>query len=312
MLKLFLNEAQLTDQLDFHALSYVWGDSTDKKTIIVNDQLLDITQNLYDFLDTTRKHEPSFLSHHRNPNYHGSYTSKTAQAAAGPAASKFVDSTAMPMQWWIDAICIRQDDIREKNEQVPRMGDIYSMASQVWVWTGLPSKVFRSDPGFAELKQAIAFHKQDSAKWYGAKGLEKQTPTPLIKQFADHQRLTILETTAARMRDMGLPIEPGPKMDMIHRMYTQAAEQIQSQHIHRHFNNFLKQLADLLGQPYFGRTWIIQEYVLNPRPPVALLGNFICSLDSIGNLGYNCFRNASTWTNTCRPTLIVSTLDWGI
>ncbi|CAM1510676.1 Fc.00g010110.m01.CDS01 [Cosmosporella sp. VM-42] len=37
---------------------------------------------------------------------------------------------------WVDAICINQQDIDERNEQVRRMGDIYRFASRVVVWLG--------------------------------------------------------------------------------------------------------------------------------------------------------------------------------
>jgi len=37
---------------------------------------------------------------------------------------------------WIDAICIDQQSVREKNEQVPMMGDIYREAARCVVWLG--------------------------------------------------------------------------------------------------------------------------------------------------------------------------------
>lgn len=37
---------------------------------------------------------------------------------------------------WVDAICINQDDIDERNAQVKRMGRIYSLATRVVVWLG--------------------------------------------------------------------------------------------------------------------------------------------------------------------------------
>lgn len=38
---------------------------------------------------------------------------------------------------WIDAISSNQDDIPEGNQQVSRMGTLYSMADEVLVWLGL-------------------------------------------------------------------------------------------------------------------------------------------------------------------------------
>jgi hypothetical protein len=37
---------------------------------------------------------------------------------------------------WVDAICINQFDLEEKNIQVPLMKDIYSKASVVLIWLG--------------------------------------------------------------------------------------------------------------------------------------------------------------------------------
>jgi hypothetical protein len=37
---------------------------------------------------------------------------------------------------WIDALCINQHDIEERNAQVKNMSDIYEQASQVLVWLG--------------------------------------------------------------------------------------------------------------------------------------------------------------------------------
>jgi hypothetical protein len=38
--------------------------------------------------------------------------------------------------FWIDTICINQTDMKEKSEQVPRMGKIYGSAEQVLAWLG--------------------------------------------------------------------------------------------------------------------------------------------------------------------------------
>ena len=43
--------------------------------------------------------------------------------------------------WWIDALCINQDDVHEKNQQVRIMGRIYAKAKQVCIWLGDPDIV---------------------------------------------------------------------------------------------------------------------------------------------------------------------------
>jgi hypothetical protein len=42
---------------------------------------------------------------------------------------------------WIDALCINQASLEEKNIQIPHMGNIYRQASKVLVWLGGASKV---------------------------------------------------------------------------------------------------------------------------------------------------------------------------
>lgn len=39
---------------------------------------------------------------------------------------------------WIDAICINQSDLAEKNQQVLEMGKIFSHAARVMFWLGKP------------------------------------------------------------------------------------------------------------------------------------------------------------------------------
>lgn len=41
-----------------------------------------------------------------------------------------------PRNMWIDAICINQQSIEEKNQQVPMMGDIYRAATRAILWLG--------------------------------------------------------------------------------------------------------------------------------------------------------------------------------
>jgi hypothetical protein len=280
-LKLAMEQVPLTDGLDFHVLSYVWGDETEKHAIVVNGQRLDVTQNLYDFLETTRQYEPNFLSHHEHPHYKTIYNTGNARTVAGSSRGKVTGPATMPMRFWVDAICINQNDLNERNKQVPRMGDIYSMASRVWIWIGLPSKVFSEDCDLEVFKRGLDYCVQDSFKHLATLKTTRPPNTPLIEQFADHQRQLAMERMMAKMRAMGFVLDPGPMMDTTDQRYTQLSGLFSSQHMHAPFNMFLGQLASLLSQPYLKRVWIIQEYVLNPRAPIALLGNLVLNLQHV-------------------------------
>jgi hypothetical protein len=83
----------------YEALSYVWGDWVNPESISVDGYKLLVTQNLY-----------KALSHLR----HGS----------------------IERILWVDAVCINQSDIPEKEQQIRFMAKIYAQASCVVVWLG--------------------------------------------------------------------------------------------------------------------------------------------------------------------------------
>lgn len=85
-------------ELKYEALSYVWG-AGDLKVIEVNGQPFQVTVSL-----------ESALSHLR-------YTDKVCIL-------------------WIDALCINQRDLTERNHQVAFMASIYEQALQVIAWLG--------------------------------------------------------------------------------------------------------------------------------------------------------------------------------
>jgi hypothetical protein len=86
-------------RIQYTALSYTWGDAPADCIIELNGQPFHVRRNLWDFLDRARK-------------------------------ADFV--------WylWIDALCIDQSTVRERNHQVALMGKMYSQAREVLVWLG--------------------------------------------------------------------------------------------------------------------------------------------------------------------------------
>lgn len=49
------------------------------------------------------------------------------------------------VEYWIDAICINQQDVAERNAQVPLMDEIYQQASRVVVWLGTCPLILQQD-----------------------------------------------------------------------------------------------------------------------------------------------------------------------
>ena len=87
-------------QPEYQALSYVWGSILDKKTIICNSVPLEIGQNLHHALWQIR------------------------------------EDGDIKLPWWVDAVCINQKNISEKNVQVRMMKEIYENAYSVLAWIG--------------------------------------------------------------------------------------------------------------------------------------------------------------------------------
>ena len=106
-LKCTLQVISLDREHDFTALSYVWGDPREKRSILCDSALFEVTTNCY-----------SALWH----------LSKKLQG----------------LVVWVDAICIDQEDKnKEKSRQLPLMEQIYTKARKVYVWLGEGDK--RSD-----------------------------------------------------------------------------------------------------------------------------------------------------------------------
>jgi hypothetical protein len=96
-----LINAALDDFPDYEALSYTWGSSGTNVQIELDGQDVSIRSNLAYALAALRNSETRVL--------------------------------------WVDALCINQYDIHERNHQVRQMGEIYRQSRKVLAWLGRPS-----------------------------------------------------------------------------------------------------------------------------------------------------------------------------
>lgn len=88
-----------TDRIPYEALSYTWGESSERCDITVQERIFGITSNLHDALRHLRLADQDRVL-------------------------------------WVDAICINQDNPAEKGYQVGQMRLVYQMADTVLVWLG--------------------------------------------------------------------------------------------------------------------------------------------------------------------------------
>jgi hypothetical protein len=112
----------------YHALSYTWGNplarySRERESkprgdrqqgILCDDRRLLVTPNLHDALQRIKSEE---------------------SASALRAGSKYL---------WIDAVCVNQADVLERNAQVAKMSSTFSSAQSVIAWLG-PEDQFTAD-----------------------------------------------------------------------------------------------------------------------------------------------------------------------
>ncbi|CZR58648.1 uncharacterized protein PAC_08540 [Phialocephala subalpina] len=108
-----LLEVSLDSPPEYHAISYCWEGQAPSRRVICEGKTLLVTVNCEAALKQFRRRQ---------------------------------DETIL---LWIDAICINQstEAVLERNQQVLMMGEVYSSATEVWVWLGtgllrpLPDKV---------------------------------------------------------------------------------------------------------------------------------------------------------------------------
>ena len=94
-----LFSALVTDRPLYTALSYVWGEAVAAEGIIIDGIRHAITKNLQ-------------------------------------VALRYIRHRSETRSLWIDAVCINQHDVDERNHQVSKMSDIFSTASSVLIWLG--------------------------------------------------------------------------------------------------------------------------------------------------------------------------------
>jgi hypothetical protein len=106
-----------TTQIKYEAISYAWGDQKSTSTLRVTATTPSEFFKISPSVDT-------MLRYLRLPN--------------------------QQRHLWIDALCINQDDLSEKDGQVRFMGDIYRQAQAIIIWVGPPTEAYQDVTRFFE------------------------------------------------------------------------------------------------------------------------------------------------------------------
>ncbi|KAL8387088.1 hypothetical protein RB595_010165 [Gaeumannomyces hyphopodioides] len=108
--------AQTIDGEPYEAISYVWGDTRNRRDITINAGTLSVTWSLHSAL-TAFRHLPPSGGH-------------------GPSGSAQQQGRLGVRRLWADAVCINQEDLPERTSQVELMGRIFARARRVLAWLG--------------------------------------------------------------------------------------------------------------------------------------------------------------------------------
>ncbi|CAA9956733.1 HET domain containing protein [Pyrenophora teres f. maculata] len=197
-LKANLVVCDLDDKPSYIALSYTWDKDGVGKHIQIDGTSFIVGASLWNFLQQYRKKEYLKTCCEEEPQ------------------------KSVPL--WIDAICIDQANIPERNHQVSLMRDVYTGAVSVIVWLGLAQK-----------NEELAF---------------------LLARYPDL----------------------------------------------RHVEEFYTALADVLNKPYWGRVWVVQEFVLAQSVDI-WCGDFAVDAATVEGI----WRNGLISTPIASPTSMIYT-----
>jgi hypothetical protein len=178
----------------YHALSYAWGTADFACKIKTNSGYLSVSTNLYETLKHVR-----FLHKKR--------------------------------VMWVDAICINQNDISERSNQVEIMRGIYAGAELVLAWLG---------PKDSTSKRAVSFLRE-----MGEYNLK-------LQEDGRHRDLVVHDLDDPKMVEPQphYPLTGYPILDDHHSLYVFFKEER---------NRDWESLDNFLARPWWSRAWVVQE-----------------------------------------------------
>jgi hypothetical protein len=226
-----LSLARCSDKPRYSALSYVWGSS--KTTILVDNQVLSVPSSLSDFLRQLR-HPVEYL----------------------------------PL--WADAICVDQENLRERGHQVQLMGSIYTNATVVHAWLGEDTCQVASSLGvLPTLPATLDTSNKSGTAIQAVKSLRLGDP--------EFTKSVLNENTRNPTRDENFPVceRKVPESEKIRPCAPQpstSALKHRQDPLKRTLkiggNEILerpqawKAMIDICHRKYWTRLWVVQEFIL--------------------------------------------------
>lgn len=190
-----LQHAYLGDRPRYTALSYTWGDPSIKADITLDGQRIQVTRSLEIALRHLSTEQRQISDH-----------------------SKL---------FWVDAICINQEDETERSQQVSQMGKLFNTAAETIIWLGASSR--DSDLAFESL-----FELSMLSSMIESRGIMSWSEFAFDEARHDHIVRPILSKLDHALGDLK-----------------------------RGGSAKLTAIVSLYERPWFRRVWVIQERVLS-------------------------------------------------
>ncbi len=224
----------------FIALSYVWGNATRSREILIDGKSVQITANLYAALRDLQ-----------------------------------TDALGGDTLVWVDAICINQEDSAERSAQIRLMRDIYHLAATVKVWLGpRTDETTRCAKFIASITGDIITQPSENGESSVieeaiAKALLVPTGAMVRAGFAFGQALINIQDIASpSYRDDKATMILNPDSDFA--LYQQTIEKLASwrpsaRHLQRAQKDDFVEMAHLIDvavlqkSEWFERMWVVQE-----------------------------------------------------
>lgn len=197
----------------YTAVSYMWGESIETLAILLDGKPFDIRSNLFDLLKRLSRQHTSLL--------------------------------------WVDAICINQTTIHERNHQVGLMGQIYSKAERVVIWLG-------TDPSVADSIEELQSVDLEGELTVGRSA--SLLPLNIGEVLHEPSTRVILDSSSRSSRGrIRINVEPPRIKPRVGRARNRPLSPNQ---IESHARSIQNRVWAFCSHPYWSRAWIIQEFVL--------------------------------------------------
>lgn len=181
------------------------------------------------------------------------------------------------MALWVDAVCINQEDLDERGQQVAIMHSIYTTSASVLIWLGDATKID---------EEAFDF----------------------ILQFTDKHIKGSLEDAMSELDAQDLSIwETNEKVENLMKTYLHLANKIQNSGELN--DNIANALTHFFGRDWFVRVWTVQE-VASARAAVVKCGSLTLDYDILENFAY-VWRCMGMQTWLCSTVAQSSALQFG-